>query len=76
MTIRFGSKVRLAPCDRWRIWQVTHHDPGDIESFAELVEFMERYRALVIEKSEGGDFLRWLIDREWKRLSPGSGYVN
>lgn len=75
MTIRFGSKVRLAPCDRWRLWKLTLRDPGEIESFEDLCNFLERHRALVRGKSNDADFLRWRIEQEWKRLSPGAGYA-
>lgn len=76
MTIRFGNKVRLTSCDRWRLWKITQHDPGEIESFDALYNFLESHRLRVPGISKDAAFLRWLIEREWDRLSPGSGYVD
>lgn len=76
MTIRFGDNVRLASCDRWRLWKITQHDPGEIESFKALCDFLEWHRARVRGQSKEAAFLRWLMEREWNRLSPGAGYVD
>lgn len=35
---------------------------------------MQRHRSKVRGVSRDADFLRWLMDREWNRLEPGSGY--
>lgn len=74
MTIRFGDKVRLAWRDRRRLRLLIDRDPGDIVSFAQLQALMQRHRKKVRGVSRDADFLRWLMDREWNRLEPGSGY--
>ena len=74
MTIRFGDQVRLASRDRFRLMLLIERDPGDIVSFAELQALMQRHRAQVRGVSRDAEFLRWLMDREWNRLGPGSGY--
>lgn len=74
MTIRFGDQVRLASRDRFRLMLLIEHDPGDIVSFVELQALMQRHRAKVQGVSREAEFLRWLMDREWNRLAPGSGY--
>jgi hypothetical protein len=76
VTIRFGDKVRLASRDRWRLCKITLRDPGDIDSFEALRNFLEWHRARIRGKSEEAEFLRWLITREWNRLSSGAGYVS
>lgn len=43
-------------------------------SFAQLQALMQRHRSKVRGVSRDADFLRWLMDREWNRLEPGSGY--
>lgn len=74
MSIRFGDHVRLASRDRIRLTLLLEHDPGDIVSFAQLQALMQRHRAKVRGVSRDAEFLRWLMDREWNRLAPGSGY--
>jgi hypothetical protein len=74
MTIRFGNQVRLASRDRFRLMLLIERDPGHIVSFAELQALMQRHRAQVRGVSRDAEFLRWLMDREWNRLAPGSGY--
>ncbi len=75
MTIRFGDQVRLASRDRFRLMLLIERDPGDIESFAQLQALMQQHRATVHGVSREAEFLRWLLmDREWNRLAPGSGY--
>lgn len=74
MTIRFGNQIRLASRDRFRLMLLIERDPGDIVSFAELQALMQRHRAQVRGVSRDAEFLRWLMDREWNRLGPGSGY--
>ena len=74
MTIRFGDQVRLASRDRFRLMLLIERDPGDIVSFAQLKAFMQQHRAKVRGVSREAEFLRWLTDREWNRLAPGSGY--
>lgn len=74
MTIRFGDQVRLATRDRFRLMLLIERDPGDIVSFAQLQALMQRHRAHVRGVSRDAEFLRWLMDREWNRLGPGSGY--
>ena len=74
MTIRFGNQIRLASRDRFRLMLLIERDPGDIVSFAELQALMQRHRAQVLGVSRDAEFLRWLMDREWNRLGPGSGY--
>jgi len=76
MTIRFGDKVRLASRDRSRLREITLRDPGDIDSFEALFNFLEWHRTRVRGKSKDAEFLRWLMAREWKRLSPGVGHEN
>lgn len=75
MTIRFGDQVRLASRDRRRLQKITLRDPGEIDSFEALYNFLEWHRVRVRGKSKDADFLRWLMAREWNRLSPGSGYA-
>ena len=74
MTIRFGNQVRLASRDRFRLMLLLERDPGDIVSFAQLQALMHQHRATVRGVSREAEFLRWLMDREWNRLAPGSGY--
>jgi hypothetical protein len=74
MTIRFGNQVRLASRDRFRLMLLLERDPGDIVSFAQLQALMQQHRATVRGVSREAEFLRWLMDREWNRLAPGSGY--
>ena len=74
MTLRFGNQVRLASRDRFRLTLLIERDPGDIVSFAQLQALMQRHRANVRGISRDAEFLRWLMDREWNRLAPGSGY--
>lgn len=74
MTIRFGDQVRLASRDRFRLMLLLERDPGDIVSFAQLQALMQQHRATVQGVSREAEFLRWLMDREWNRLAPGSGY--
>jgi len=74
VTIRFGNQIRLASRDRFRLMLLIERDPGDIVSFAELQALMQRHRAQVLGVSRDAEFLRWLMDREWNRLGPGSGY--
>lgn len=75
MTIRFGDRVRLASRDRNRLRDITLHEPGEIETFGALFAFLERHRARVRGKLKDAHFLRWLMAREWNRLSPGAGYM-
>ena len=74
MTLRFGDKIRLASHDRRRLWLLIERDPGDIVSIAQLQALMQQCRKKVRGVSRGAEFLRWLMDREWNRLEPGSGY--
>lgn len=74
MTIRFGDRVRLASRDRFRLMLLIERDPGDIVSFDQLQALMQRQRAQVQGVSREAEFPRWLMDREWNRLSPRSGY--
>lgn len=74
MTIRFGAQVRLGPEDRKRLTQLIDQDPGDIVSFVQLQALMQRHRKRFPGVSEDAEFIRWLMDREWNRLEPGSGY--
>ncbi len=74
MTLRFGDQVRLASRDRFRLMLLIERDPGNIVSFAQLQTLMQRQRANVQGVSREAEFLRWLMDREWNRLAPGSGY--
>jgi hypothetical protein len=74
MTIRFGEKIRLASRDRCRLQEITSRDPGEIDSFEALYNFLEWHRTRVCGKSKEAEFLRWLMAREWNRLSPGAGY--
>jgi hypothetical protein len=74
VTIRFGEKVRLASRDRSRLREITLRDPGNIDSFEALQNFLEWHRARVRGKSKDAEFLRWLMGREWKRLAPRAGY--
>ena len=74
MTIRFGDQVRLGPEDRKRLTQLIDQDPGDIGSFVQLQALMQRHRKRYPGASEDAEFIRWLMDREWNRLEPGSGY--
>ena len=41
---------------------------------AQLQALMQQHRATVRGVSREAEFLRWLMDREWNRLAPGSGY--
>lgn len=74
MTLRFGDTIRLASRDRRRLQLLLERDPGDIVSFAQLQAVMQQHRATVRGVSRDAEFLRWLMDREWNRLEPGSGY--
>lgn len=74
MTIRFGENIRLASRDRWRLQEITLRDPGGIDLFEALYNFLEWHRTRVRGKSKEAEFLRWLMAREWKRLSPGAGF--
>lgn len=75
MTIRYGDKIRLASRDRWRLQKITLRDPGELESFNALYNFLEWHRVRVRGKSKDAEFLRWLMEREWNRLSAGYGYA-
>ncbi|MBX3678944.1 MAG: hypothetical protein KF710_02075 [Rhodocyclaceae bacterium] len=74
VTIRFGDQARLASRDRFRLMLLIERDPGDIVSFAQLQALMQQHRVKVRGVSREAEFLRWLMDREWNRLAPGSGY--
>lgn len=74
MTIRFGAQVRLGPGDRKRLPLLIDQDPGEIVSFVQLQALMQRHRKRFPGVSEDAEFIRWLMDREWNRLEPGSGY--
>ena len=74
MTVRFGGQVRLAPGDRRRLALLIDRDPGQIKSFAQLQALMLQHRAKYRGASEESEFVCWLMDREWNRLEPGSGY--
>ena len=74
MTLRFGNKIWLASNDLRRRRLLIDDDPGEITSFAQLQVLMERHRRKVRGRSRDAEFLRWLMDREWNRLGPGSGY--
>lgn len=64
-----------APMRRhWSGFGTFERDPGDIVSFAQLQALMQQHRAKVPGVSRDAEFLRWLMDREWNRLAPGSGY--
>ena len=73
MTLRFGNKIRLASNDLRRLRLLIDGDPGEIASFIQLQALMQRHRQKVRGRSRDAEFLRWLMDREWNRLGPGSG---